>query len=66
MIVFSNICRFLLFLRFNKKPRKGIRYLQEQSLLGPSADDIAEFFHNDDRLNKVPFADQSVVYFEER
>ena len=32
---------------------KGIHYLQEQGLLGTSVDDIAEFFHNDDRLDKV-------------
>ena len=39
--------------RFNKKPIKGIHYLQEQGLLGTSVDDVAEFFHNDDRLDKV-------------
>ena len=39
--------------RFNKKPMKGIHYLQEQGLLGTSVDDVAEFFHNDDRLDKV-------------
>ena len=32
---------------------KGIHYLQEQGLLGTSVDDIAEFFHNDERLDKV-------------
>ena len=39
--------------RFKKKPRKGLQYLQEHGLLGPSPDDIAEFFHMDDRLDKV-------------
>ena len=39
--------------RFNKKPIKGIHYLQEQGLLGTSVDDVAEFFHNDERLDKV-------------
>ena len=32
---------------------KGVHYLQEQGLLGTSVDDIAEFFHNDERLDKV-------------
>ena len=32
---------------------KGILYLQEQGMLGKSPDDIAEFFHTDDRLDKV-------------
>ena len=39
--------------RFNKKPRRGLQYLQEQGLLGTSVEDIADFFHNDDRLDKV-------------
>ena len=32
---------------------KGIAYLQEQGMLGKSADDVAEFFHTEDRLDKV-------------
>jgi len=39
--------------RFNKKPKRAIQYLQEQGLLGNRIDDIAEFFHHDDRLDKV-------------
>ena len=39
--------------RFNKKPKKAIVYLQEQGLLGKRTEDIAEFFHHDDRLDKV-------------
>lgn len=42
-----------IFCRFHKKPAKGIAYLQEQGLLGKSPDDIAEFFHSEDRLDKV-------------
>ncbi|KAI0232805.1 Brefeldin A-inhibited guanine nucleotide-exchange protein 1 [Lamellibrachia satsuma] len=42
---------------FKKKPRKGLQYLQEHGLLGPSPDDIAEFFHMDDRLDKVAIGD---------
>ena len=43
--------------RFNKKPKRGLAYLQQQGLLGPSAEDIAELFHNDDRLNKTRVGD---------
>ncbi|ELU08063.1 hypothetical protein CAPTEDRAFT_213398 [Capitella teleta] len=42
---------------FNKKPKKGLLYLQEQSLLGTTAEDIADFFHNDDRLDKSMIGD---------
>ena len=45
--------------RFRKKAKKGLAYLQEHGLLGPSADDIAEFFHMDDRLDKV---EQYIMY----
>ncbi|XP_057662143.1 brefeldin A-inhibited guanine nucleotide-exchange protein 1 isoform X1 [Diorhabda carinulata] len=38
---------------FNRKPRKGIAYLQEQGLLGPTHQDIAKFLHNDERLDKT-------------
>jgi len=44
---------FYIHHRFNKKPRKAIQYLQEQGLLGNRSDDVAEFFHHDDRLDKV-------------
>ena len=43
--------------RFNKKPKRGLAYLQQQGLLGPAADDVAELFHNDDRLNKTLVGD---------
>lgn len=39
--------------RFNKKPKRGLQYLQEQGMLGTSPDDLAEFFHSEDRLDKV-------------
>ncbi|KAJ8919644.1 hypothetical protein NQ315_006170 [Exocentrus adspersus] len=38
---------------FNRKPRKGITYLQEQGLLGPTHEDVAKFLHNEDRLDKT-------------
>lgn len=42
---------------FQKKPLKGIAYLQEQGMLGRSADDIAEFFHMEERLDKTAVGD---------
>ncbi|XP_053393840.1 brefeldin A-inhibited guanine nucleotide-exchange protein 1-like isoform X3 [Mercenaria mercenaria] len=42
---------------FNKKPKKGVQYLQDQGLLGTSPDDIAELFHSDDRLDKAIVGD---------
>ena len=38
---------------FNRKPKKGIAFLQERGYLGQTAWDIAEFFHSNDRLNKT-------------
>jgi brefeldin A-inhibited guanine nucleotide-exchange protein len=39
--------------RFNKKPKKGLQYLQDRSLLGANAYDVAQFFHQDERLDKT-------------
>ncbi|XP_075427392.1 brefeldin A-inhibited guanine nucleotide-exchange protein 2 [Ascaphus truei] len=36
---------------FNKKPKRGIQYLQEQEMLGPTPQDIAQFLHQEDRLD---------------
>ncbi|XP_053322156.1 brefeldin A-inhibited guanine nucleotide-exchange protein 1 [Spea bombifrons] len=38
---------------FNKKPKRGIQYLQEQGMLGTSPDDIAQFLHQEDRLDST-------------
>lgn len=38
---------------FNKKPKRGIQYLQEQGMLGTSVEDIAQFLHQEDRLDSV-------------
>lgn len=39
---------------FNKKPKKGIAFLQENNMLGKEDSDIADFFlKNDDRLDKT-------------
>ncbi|XP_066588136.1 brefeldin A-inhibited guanine nucleotide-exchange protein 1 [Prorops nasuta] len=42
---------------FNRKPIKGIQYLQEQSLLGSSPEDIARWLHMDERLDKTAIGD---------
>ncbi|KAH0540473.1 hypothetical protein KQX54_017657 [Cotesia glomerata] len=42
---------------FNRKPGKGIQYLQEQHLLGTAPDDVARFLHNDERLDKTAIGD---------
>ena len=39
--------------RFNKHPKKGVKYLQENGLLGLEASDVAEFLQTDERLDKV-------------
>ncbi|XP_068119264.1 brefeldin A-inhibited guanine nucleotide-exchange protein 2 [Hyperolius riggenbachi] len=36
---------------FNKKPKRGIQYLQEQGMLGVTPQDIAQFLHQEDRLD---------------
>uniref|UniRef100_U3KEN4 ARF guanine nucleotide exchange factor 2 n=1 Tax=Ficedula albicollis TaxID=59894 RepID=U3KEN4_FICAL len=35
---------------FNKKPKRGIQYLQEQGMLGTTAEDLAQFLHQEERL----------------
>lgn len=42
---------------FHNKPMKGIAYLQEQGMLGKSSDDVAEFFHSEERLDKTALGD---------
>ncbi|CAG9087309.1 Brefeldin A-inhibited guanine nucleotide-exchange protein 1 [Plutella xylostella] len=38
---------------FNRKPKKGVAFLQEQSLLGSSTKEIAEWLLTDERLDKT-------------
>lgn len=38
---------------FNRKPKKGIQFLQDHGYLGKTQKEIAEFFHNEDRLDKT-------------
>ena len=49
------LCNLFFSIRFNKSPKKGIKYLQDNGLLGPEPDDVAEFLHTDERLDKVCF-----------
>ncbi|KAK0098452.1 hypothetical protein PV326_008215 [Microctonus aethiopoides] len=42
---------------FNRKPSKGIQYLQEQGLLGDLVEDVARFLHTDERLDKTAIGD---------
>lgn len=44
---------FVCLNRFNKKPKRGIQYLQEQGMLGTTAEDIAQFLHQEERLCSV-------------
>lgn len=39
--------------KFNKNPKKGVKYLQENGLLGLEPDDVAELLHTDERLDKT-------------
>jgi hypothetical protein len=47
----------VLCYRFNRKPKKGIQFLQEQRLLGITPAEIAEWLHMDDRLDKTGIGD---------
>ncbi|PNF27849.1 hypothetical protein B7P43_G09188, partial [Cryptotermes secundus] len=42
---------------FNRKPKKGVQFLQEQRLLGNTSAEIAEWLHTDDRLDKTGIGD---------
>ena len=42
---------------FNKKPKKGLQFLQDVDLLGRQAEDIASFFLEDERLDKTAMGD---------
>uniref|UniRef100_F1KQQ2 Brefeldin A-inhibited guanine nucleotide-exchange protein 2 n=1 Tax=Ascaris suum TaxID=6253 RepID=F1KQQ2_ASCSU len=42
---------------FAMKPKQGLKYLQEKDLVGTSPEDIAAFFHREDRLDKTVVGD---------
>lgn len=47
----------IIYFRFNRKPKKGVQFLQEQRLLGNTSAEIAEWLHTDDRLDKTGIGD---------
>uniref|UniRef100_A0A4W5MX50 ARF guanine nucleotide exchange factor 1 n=1 Tax=Hucho hucho TaxID=62062 RepID=A0A4W5MX50_9TELE len=38
---------------FNKKPKRGIQYLQEQGMLGTTPEELAQFLHQEERLDST-------------
>ena len=42
---------------FNRKPKKGVQFLQERGLVGSSVEDIAKWLHEDERLDKTNIGD---------
>lgn len=42
---------------FNKKPKKGVAFLQDRQLLGTEIRDIAEWLHSEERLDKTCVGD---------
>ena len=38
---------------FVQKPNKGVKFLQERGLVGKESKDVATFFYEDDRLDRV-------------
>lgn len=42
---------------FNRKPKKGVAFLQDRGLLGTTIADIARWMHEEERLNKTGVGD---------
>lgn len=42
---------------FNKKPKRGIQFLQEQNLLSVSNEDVAKWLHSEERLDRTFIGD---------
>lgn len=42
---------------FNRKPKNGLAFLREQGIIGDKVEDIAAFFHSEDRLDKMIIGD---------
>ncbi|CAI8011228.1 Brefeldin A-inhibited guanine nucleotide-exchange protein 2 [Geodia barretti] len=42
---------------FGTKPKKGVKFLQENGLLGDTPDNVAQLFHSDNRLDKAAVGD---------
>ncbi|XP_065062368.1 brefeldin A-inhibited guanine nucleotide-exchange protein 2-like isoform X1 [Rhopilema esculentum] len=43
--------------KFNEKPMRGVRFLQERGLLGDQPEDVAQFLYTDQRLDKTQVGD---------
>lgn len=52
-VIQQRLLRVLVPNRFNKKPKRGIQYLQEQGMLGTTPEDLAQFLHQEERLDSV-------------
>ena len=50
---------FFFLFSFVQKPKKGVTFLQENGLIGPSAAEVAEFFHDEARIDPVRDEDES-------
>ncbi len=44
-------------LRFNRKPKQGLQFLQDNKLIGTHKEDIAQFLHAEERLDKSVVGD---------
>lgn len=56
MHITSSVKVVILFaFSFVQKPRKGVKFLQERGLVGSEAIDVAQFFYDDDRLDRVSY-----------
>ena len=62
MHITSSVKVVILFAcSFVQKPRKGVKFLQERGLVGSEAIDVAQFFYDDDRLDRVSYDLASVI-----
>lgn len=56
-ICLSRLYNPIIFFRFEKKPKHGVKFLQEKGLLGTTAADIAMFLYKEERLDKTAIGD---------
>lgn len=56
VVAIDYLCHHLS--RFNKKPKRGVQYLQDQGMLGTTAEEIAQFLHQEERLDTVSSSPQ--------
>ena len=62
MLQYHSVLYLWVLNRFNKKPKRGIQYLQEQGMLGTTPEDLAQFLHQEERLDSVR-EHQAVINF---